>query len=184
MTGRTRLVIYGTLVEVVVASVFLLERRERGAETIDPLALHLDGIGPLRLGLDLERAAAAAQRVAPDSAMVGPGCGDRDEVTYSGVLGNLPVTVMAMADDGIVTEVELTLDGLSQAENEAACVVHRARLAAPFVERFGPEGESWVVRKPVSSEHRVQIGPAVVVARWFSAGRSCYISANYGGVER
>ena len=184
MTGGTKLVIYGTLVAVVAASVFLLELRERRDEAADPLALHNDGVGPLRLGLDLESAAAAARRVAPESVMVGPGCGDRDEVTYSGVLGSLPVTAMAMADDEIVTEVELTLDGVSQAEDEAACVAHRARLAAPFVARFGPEGEHGVVRKPVSSEHMVQIGPAVVIARWFSTGRSCYISANYGGVER
>jgi hypothetical protein len=183
MTGRTRLVIYGTLVAVVAAGVFLLELRERRTGAIDPVALHADGVGPLRLGLELEHAAAAARDVAPESVMVGPGCGDRDEVTYSGLLGSLPVTVMAMADDEIVTEVELTLDGVSQAEDEAACVAHRARLAAPFVARFGPEGEHWVVRKPVSSEHRVQVGPAVVVARWFSTGRSCYISANYGVME-
>ena len=184
MTGRTKLVIYGTLVALVAAGVFLLELRERRGETADPLALHDDGVGPLRLGLDLESAATAARRVAPESVMVGPGCGDRDEVTYSGLLGSLPVTVMAMADDQVVTEVELTLDGVSQAENEAACVSHRAGLAAPFVAQFGPEGEDWVVRKPVSSEHMVQIGPAVLVARWFSTGRSCYISANYGDVER
>jgi hypothetical protein len=170
------LIVSGVLVAMVVASAL---SRELGHDSHEPLALRADGIGPLSLGLEYDTAVVAARRAVPDSILAGPGCGDRDEVSYSGQVGRLPVTVMGMADDGVLTEIEMTLDFPRQAENETACLAQRDALTARFVELFGPGTDSWVVRKPVSSEHRLQVGPAVLVARWFPTGRSCYISALY-----
>ena len=179
MNFRTWLIPAGALVVVLATSALLHARSDRP----DAMALRDDGIGPMRLGLDYDATVKAAQRVAPDTFMAGVGCGGRDEVTYSGRLAGRPATAMAMADGGTVNEVEITFDHLRQAEHEAACLEERDRLAEHFVARFGTEGERWTVPKPVSSEHMVQVGPVVVVARWFGTGRSCYVSAVYGGAD-
>jgi hypothetical protein len=183
MTLRTWLVLLGTLAAVLAASALL---RQPPDPAPDALALLSDGIGPLRLGADYAAAAEAARRAAPATMMAGEGCSGRDEITYSGTLGGLPVTVMAMADDGVINEVEMTLDHPRQAENEAACLALRDRLGEHFVARFGAGDAHWVVKKPVSSEHMLQVGPAVLAARWFSTGRSCYITATFtppGGAD-
>jgi hypothetical protein len=146
----------------------------------DPMTLHSDGVGPLRLGMPYPAAVEATRRAAPDSVMAGPGCGERDEVSFAGSLAGLPVTIMAMADDGILAEVEITLEEPRRASDEAACIELRSRLADVFVARFGPPGAAWEERKPVSVEHRIRIGPAVVVTRWFPTGGSCYVSATFG----
>ena len=179
MSFRTRLIPAGALVVVLATSALLHAR----SDLPDAMALQDDGIGPMRLGLDYDATSRAARRVAPDTFMAGIGCGGRDEITYRGRLAGLPATAMAMADGGTVNEVEITLDHLRQAEHEAACIEERDQLAEHFVAKFGPAGDRWTVPKPVSSEHKVQVGPVIVVARWFATGRSCYVSAVYGGAD-
>jgi hypothetical protein len=181
VTRRTGLVLLLTLAALMAGGVFF---HQRYGEAPDPFALEIDGIGPLRLGTDYEVAKIAARHMAPGAVLAGVGCGGRDEISYSGTFAGLPVTVMAMADDGVITHVEMTLDDIRRAGNEAECLEQREQLRVHFMERFEAEVESWVVRKPVSSEHMVRIGPAVVVARWFATGGSCYISAVYGADQR
>jgi hypothetical protein len=176
MTLRAWLVLVGTLAAGLAASVLFLAAP---GSTYDPLAIQADGIGPLRLGANYQASTIAARRAAPETAMAGAGCTGRDEITYSGQLGDLPVTVMAMADDGVITEVEMTLDAPRSAVNEAECLAVRGQLAEHFMARFGPAQEELVIRKPVSSEHLLDIGPANLNARWFATGRSCYITASY-----
>jgi len=177
MTPRTSLVLAGTLVALLAASVFFVER---GPPRGDPLALLADGIGPLRLGRDYRDAATRALRLNPDTAFVGSGCGGLDEIRYSGWLGELPIGIMAMADNGVLIEIEAAIEAPLQAESEAACLAMRDRLAATFIARFGPIERTWTVRKPVSREHMATTGPVVLVARWFPTGSSCYVSAHYG----
>ena len=177
MTPRTALVLAGTLVALLAASVFFVERQQPRE---DPLELHADGIGPLRLGRDYREAATLALRRNPDTAFVGSGCGGLDEIRYSGRLGALPVGIMAMADEGVLIEIEAAIEAPLQAESETACLAMRDRLAATFITRFGPIERTWTVRKPVSREHMATTGPVVVVARWFPTGGSCYVSAHYG----
>lgn len=138
------------------------------------------GIGPLLIGRPYQEAADLALRIAPDNALAGLGCGGLDEVRYSSRLDGRPVSAMAMADQGRLIEIELTLDAPLQASNETACVALRDAFAVPFVARFGPIEKRWKQRKPVSHEHLVATGPVVLVARWFSSGKSCYVSAHYG----
>jgi hypothetical protein len=179
VTLRTSLVLFGTLAAVLAASVLARQPPGLPDPGSEALALRHDGIGPLRLGAGYAAATDAARLAAPDTMMAGEGCSGRDEITYSGTLGGLPVTVMAMADDGLINEVELTLDHPRQAANETACLALRDHLGNHFVTHFGERGTEWVVKKPVSSEHMLQVGPAVMAARWFSTGRSCYITASY-----
>jgi hypothetical protein len=180
MTLRTARVPAVTLAAIVAASVFVGACARPDA---DPLALHDDGIGPLVLGRYYDDAVAAAGRVAPDSMLAGPGCGELDEVRYSGRMGEFPVSLMAMADDGVLVEVELGLDAPLTAPDEAACIAMRNRFAEPFVARFGQPTAHWELDKPVSREHRMRTGPVVVVARWFPTGQSCYVSVHYGQRE-
>lgn len=176
MTPRTYLVLAGTLVALLAASVFFVERR---TSRDDALALHADGIGPLRLGRDYREAATLALASVPETAFVGTGCGGLDEIRYSGRLEDLPVGIMAMADNGRLIEIEAAVEAPLQAESEAACLEMRDALAAAFIERFGPIERTWMVRKPVSREHMAATGPVVLVARWFQTGGSCYVSAHY-----
>jgi hypothetical protein len=178
MTFRSGLALLGTLVVLVAAGVFLMQRP---APAPDPLALHADGIGPLRLGRPYEEAAAAARAAAHDTAFAGTGCFGLKEIRYSGRLGAFPVTVMGMADESgeRLQTVELSLDSPLQAPGEEACIGLRDRLAEPFVARFGNVTDSWDVRKPVSREHLARIGPVVMEARWFPTGGSCYVTAHY-----
>ena len=177
MTLRTALVLIGTLAAVLAASVFLLPR---SPVPDDPMTLHTDGIGPLRLGQDYQDSATAAARAAPDTAFAGLGCGGLDEIRYSGRLAELPVTVMAMAADGRLVEIESSVDAPLQTADEAACLALRDQFATVFVARFGTPTATWTVAKPVSREHMLRSGPVVMVARWFRTGGSCYVSAHYG----
>jgi hypothetical protein len=177
MTLRTWSVLLGTLVALLAASVFLWQRPVPDTRL---MALHTDGIGPLRLGRDYPEAVEAVRRTAAENMLAGPGCGELDEVRYSDRLGEFPVSVMAMADDGVLVEIELGLDSPLQADDEAACVALRDRFGEAFAARFGPFEEHQEIRKPVSREHVARSGPVVLVARWFDTGRSCYISAHYG----
>jgi hypothetical protein len=178
MTPRALLVLIGVLAAGTVAGTLLTNATP---DSVDPLALNEDGIGPLRLGLGYEDAVAAARQVAPDGFMAGVGCGGRDEVTYSGQLGGLPVTVMAMADEGRITEIELILDAPRQSDSEPACLALRDSLGKPLAKRFGAPGDGFEIRRPVSTEHLQPVGPALLVVRWFPTGGSCYVSALYGG---
>ena len=177
MRLRLALTIGTTLVALLAASVFSLARTP---DAPGPLAISAQGIGPLQLGRPYDEAAGLALRVAPDNALAGLGCGGLDEVRYSGELEGRPVSAMAMADQGKLIEIELSLDAPLQADSEAACVALRDEFATPFVARFGPVEKRWEERKPVSREHLVATGPVVLVARWFPTGGSCYISAHYG----
>lgn len=144
-----------------------------------PLAFHPDGIGPLRLGMPYEAAVEAIRQAAPDTYIAGPGCGDRDEVSYAGVLEGVPVTVMGMADADVLNEIELGLESPRQAEDEAACLALRRLLSHPLAAQLGPPGGTQVIQKPVSVEHIAPLGPALMVVRWFPTGRSCYVSVVY-----
>lgn len=144
------------------------------------VALGEHGIGPLLLDRSYDDAVAAARRLAPDSLLAGPGCGGLDEIRYSGHMAEFPVSLMAMARNDRLVEVELGLDAPLTAANEAACLGLRDRFAAPFVDRFGAASGHWTIDKPVSREHLLGVGPVVVVARWFVTGNSCYVSARYG----
>jgi len=176
MIGRRHVVFVGALVAVAAGA--LLERSF--TSDAGPMAVHGEGIGPLVLGGDYATSVAAAQRAAPDSAFAGPGCGGLDEVRFSGLLGALPVSAMGMAVDDRLVEIELGLDAPLQAADQAACLALRDRFAATFVEYFGEVTQHWEIRKPVSREFMARTGPVVLVARWFSTGRSCYVSAVYG----
>lgn len=156
---------------------------EEGTGGFDPIAVGSHGIGPLRLGDDYPSATVAARRVAPDSVFAGVGCNGLDEVRYSAHREDAPVSVMAMAEGGNLVEVTLMLDAPTRATDEAACLALRDDFARPFLTRFGPAGEAWTVTKPVSTEHLQPIGPAVLEARWFPMGRSCYVSARYGATR-
>lgn len=169
-----------TLVALVAASVFHMGC---APEVADPLELKHDGIGPLQLGRDYEETARAALKAAPATAFAGLGCNGLDEVRYSGELGGFPVSAMGMADQGVIIEVELSMDSPIRASDEAACLSLRDRFGKPFVERFGAPTEQWEQRKPVSREHMARTGPVVLVARWFPTGGSCYVSALYRGGE-
>lgn len=177
MRLRAPLTIGVTLAALLAASVYSVARTP---DTPDPLAISAQGIGPLHLDRPYAEAAELAMRVAPDNALAGIGCGGLDEVRYSGHLDGRPVSAMAMADQGKLIEIELTLDAPLQAGSEAACVALRDEFAAPFVARFGPVERSWQERKPVSREHLAATGPVVLAARWFATGGSCYVSAHYG----
>jgi len=166
-----------TLVASLAAGVFLLGCAPSGE---DPLLLRENGIGPLQLGKSYQKTVAAARQAAPETVFAGLGCGGLDEVRYSGEFEGLPVSAMAMAEEGAIVEIELTVDAPTQTAGEAACIALRDRFARPFVTRFGAVDERWVLRKPVSREHLARIGPVVMVARWFRTGGSCYVSAHYG----
>ncbi|MFU8895373.1 MAG: hypothetical protein ACNA8J_03205 [Gammaproteobacteria bacterium] len=181
MTLRTLLVLTGTLAAVLAASVFFMARSHG---RVDPMLLHTDGVGLLRLGQDYQESATAAARLAPDTAFAGLGCGGLDEIRYSGHLAQLPVTVMAMAEDGHLIEIEASVDAPLQTVDEAACLALRDQFAAVFLARFGTPSATWTVAKPVSREHMLRSGPVVIVARWFRTGGSCYISAHYGYRDR
>lgn len=172
--GRVRA---GTLAAVVAASVFAggCARPDEG-----PFTIRDDGIGPLLISRDYDAAVDAARAAAPESVLAGPGCGGLDEVRYQGRMGEFPVSLMAMAEDTVLVEVELGLDSPLTAADEMECIALRNRFAAPFFARFGQPSSHWEIDKPVSREHLLGTGPVVVVARWFPTGRSCYISAHYG----
>lgn len=176
MTRRYALALGGALVAMVAAGALFLP----GGRTQDALALRPDGVGPLRLGQPYEEAVSATRRAAPGTAFAGLGCNGFDEVRYSGEFAALPVSVMGMAVDGRLTQVEITVDAPLQADDEPACTALLDAFAAPFIARFGPAEKSWLEQKPVSREHLLQVGPALLAARWFPTGRSCYVSALYG----
>jgi hypothetical protein len=177
MTARTWLVPLGALVAVMAASVFFYV--ERPPDASHATALHEEGIGPLKLGRVYGDAVEHAARLAPDSAWSGVGCGGLDEVRFGGWISGLPASVMGMASDSRLVEIEASLDSPLQAADESACLALRDRFARGFVARFGMLDEGIIVRKPVSREHHAGTGPVVVVARWFPTGRSCYVSAHY-----
>ena len=177
MTHPARRGHLATLAILGVASV-VLSGCGRPAE--DPWLIGTEGIGPLQLGRDYAAAVTAARNAAPDTAFAGLGCNGLDEVRYSGMLGQLPVSAMGMADQGRLVEIEVTLDAPVQAPTEAACVALRDEFARPFIDRFGPISQAWEERKPLSREHLASTGPVLLVARWFSTGNSCYVSAHYG----
>lgn len=167
---------FRTLVAMVAASVFHIGCSPGAG---DPLAVRPDGIGPLQLGRDYDATAQAAMKAAPETAFAGLGCNGLDEVRYSGRFAGFPVSAMGMADQGVIIEVEMSVDSPIQAADDAACLALRERFGEPFVERFGPSTERWEERKPVSRELMARSGPVVLVARWFPTGSSCYVSALY-----
>ena len=148
-----------------------------------PAALHEGGIGPLIVDRDFRTAVRQAFRSAPESAFSGTGCAGLDEIRYDSQVDSWPVSIMAMADNGRIREVEATLYSPTQAENRQACLSLRNDFASAFIERFGPFVQTWEVSKPVSQELFARTGPVVVAARWFAMGGSCYISAHYGVLE-
>lgn len=177
---RALLALFGMLVAATAAGTWLLKS---GPAVEEPLALSEQGIGPLLLGRGFEQAQRGVFQTAPETAFSGIGCAGLDELRYDGWLGEHPVGVMAMADQGRIREVEATLYSPATAEDKQACVALRDRFAAPFVERFGPYSSRWQASKPVSEEMLARTGPVVIVARWFAMGGSCYVSAHYGVLD-
>ncbi|MEE4639200.1 MAG: hypothetical protein V2J42_10735 [Wenzhouxiangella sp.] len=152
-------------------------------EPEEPLALSDRGIGPLLLDRSFDQAERRAFRAAPETAFSGLGCAGLDEIRYDGWLDGRPVSVMAMADQGRIREVEAMLYRPAQAEDRKACIALRNDFAQPFLDRFGPFEQSWEINKPVSEELLARTGPVVIAARWFAMGRSCYVSAHYGVLD-
>jgi hypothetical protein len=174
---RSWLLLTGTLAAALAASVaFWLRPPAPG----DPLELRAAGIGPLTLGRPYEDASRDALAIAPETAFSGSGCGGLDEIRYAARLDDLPVTVMAMARDERLVEIEVSRDTPVQSPDEQSCIALREQLGVPFTVRFGPFQAEWLVTKPVSREHFARAGPVVLVARWFPTGGSCYVSAHYG----
>ncbi len=151
--------------------------------SIAPTALSDHGIGPLYLDQSFASAERLAFRVAPETAFSGIGCSGLDEIRYDGWLGEHPVGIMAMAQDGRIQEIEATLFEPKRADSLEACRVLRDRFAERFIERFGPYKSTWEVSKPVSRELMAQTGPVVMMARWFRAGGSCYVRAHFGPAD-
>lgn len=150
---------------------------------IDPTSLGDNGIGPLYLGQAFDLAESLAFRTAPETAFSGIGCSGLDEIRYDGWLGEHPVGIMAMAQQGRIREIEATLFEPKRADSLEACRALRDEFAAGFIERFGPYEASWEISKPVSRELLAQTGPVVMMARWFRAGGSCYVSAHFGPAD-
>lgn len=142
--------------------------------------LAADGIGPLRLGKDFQRAERLAFRVAPDTAFSGPGCSGLDEIRFETSLGEFPVSLMAMADGGQIREVEAGLMAPRLTMSLADCLDLRDQFARVFTRYFGEVEENWQIDKPVSQEHWARSGPVFIQARWFRGGGSCNISAHFG----
>jgi hypothetical protein len=152
---------------------------QSGRIDIDATSLAEDGIGPLRLGKDFQQAERLAFRLAPETAFSGIGCSGMDEIRFEAQLGDYTVDMMGMAGDGRIQDIEATLIRPNLADSLEACLVLRDRFARVFVERFGEYTQSWQLSKPVSQEHLARTGPVLVVARWFRAGGSCYVSAHF-----
>jgi hypothetical protein len=176
---RGLLAISGLLVAAAASALLL----QSGPELEEPLALTDRGIGPLLLDRSFEKAERQAFRAAPETAFSGPGCAGLDEIRYDGWLDGRPVSVMAMADEGRIREVEAMLYSPSETEDRNACLSLRDNFAQPFLDRFGPFEQAWEINKPVSEELLARTGPVVIAARWFAMGRSCYVSAHYGVLD-
>lgn len=131
------------------------------------------GFGPLALGQRFDQAERLAFRVAPETAFSGTGCSGLDEIRYEGWLSGQPVGIMAMAGNGHIEEIEVTLLAPDRADSLEACRELRDGFAQAFTERFGSYQSSWQVNKPVSQELLARTGPVLLAARWFSAGGSC-----------
>ncbi len=142
--------------------------------------LTADGIGPLRVGASLERAERLAARLAPAGFYSGPGCAGLEEIRYDIRLGDAPVGVMAMASDGWISEVEVSLHTPTRADTQGACVSLRDDFAQPFLGQFGPYVDQWQIDNPVSTELVARTGPVMLAARWFATGQTCYVSARFG----
>lgn len=153
---------------------------QSGLPGMGSAGLAADGIGPLRLGKDFQRAERLAFRVAPDTAFSGPGCSGLDEIRFETRLGDFRVVLMAMADGGRIREVEAGLVAPGPATSLDDCLSLRDDFAAEFARHFGDVEARWQVNKPVSQEHWIQSGPVFIQARWFHAGGSCNISAHFG----
>ncbi|MGY6555703.1 MAG: hypothetical protein ACXIUM_14390 [Wenzhouxiangella sp.] len=156
---------------------------QNGLPGLAPAGLAADGIGPLRLDTDFRRAERLAFRLAPDSAFSGPGCSGLDEIRFDTLLGDFPVTLMAMAEDGRIREVEAGLMTPGLGHSLADCLSLRDAFAAEFTPYFGAVAAQWQINKPVSQEHWAQSGPVLIQARWFPAGGSCNISAHFGWAD-
>lgn len=156
---------------------------QSGEKDIEATTLAEDGIGPLRLGKDFQQAERLAFRLAPQTAFSGPGCSGMDEIRFETQLGGFTVDIMGMADGGRIQDVEATLIEPARADHLEACLALRDRFGQVFVERFGEYTETWQRSKPVSQEHLARTGPVVLMARWFRAGGSCYVSAHFVPAE-
>ncbi len=149
----------------------------------EPTSLSDNGIGPLYLGQAFKDAESQAFRVEPQTAFSGIGCSGLDEVRYEGRMGNHPVGIMAMAQNGRVEEIEASLFEPKSADSLEGCRKLRDDFAGGFIERFGPYTKTWEIRKPVSRELVARTGPVIVMARWFGAGKDCYVSAHFGPAD-
>lgn len=152
---------------------------QAGAVGMKPASLAEDGIGPLRLESDFRRAERLAFRLAPDTAFSGPGCSGLDEIRYETLLGDYPVSLMAMAAADRIQEIEAAVLVPNQADSLDSCVALRDSFAEVFIERFGDYQTTWKISKPVSQELMARTGPVLIKARWFRAGGSCNISAHF-----
>ena len=175
-----RRIAFGIALLSACALAMALAQRQLHEESVDPMALHASGVGPLLLGgsfLDAER---SAFRLAAESAFSGTGCGGLAEIRYDGWLGEHFVGVMAMTGDDRIASVEISLHETRRARNLDECLLLRDGFAAPFLDRFGAFDSRWQVIKPVAREAVARTGPVVITARWFDTGGDCQVSARYG----
>jgi len=134
------------------------------------LPLAAQGVGPLRLGLPLSRAATEARSLDP-ATLVGPGCDGREMVSLTLPFAPAPLQIMAMADaSGQIEEVRLQPAAIPRGETEAGC---RDRLRG-FAASLLPAGGTLETRRhPGFREFRLPLQAAVALGRWFPAGGSC-----------
>ena len=150
---------------------------------IDVMALHEDGVGPMRLGRDFDEVEHLAFRTAGESAFSGIGCNGLAEIRYHGTLGGQAVGVMAMTGSNHIETVEIALQQPTAARSHDDCLMLRDRFAEPFLARYGAFDATWQVNKPVSRETLARTGPVLIEARWFHSGTDCYVSARYGDLR-
>lgn len=145
--------------------------------------IHERGIDTLVLGSAYADAVALTRRAISDPVLDGPGCDGRDQISYKTTLADLPVSIMAMADEGYLHEIEAWLSTPRRADDEAACVTLRDRFARPFLGLGDSSREHPLVMptliRPISREHRVEVGPVVLYAQWFPSDGTCYVGARF-----
>lgn len=139
-----------------------------------------DGVGPLRLGLPLSRAAAEARSLDP-STLVGPGCDGREMVSLALPFTPAPLQAMAMADaSGRIEEVRLQPAATPRGETEAGC---RTRLRGFAAGLLPAEGSIETLRHPGFREFRLPLQGATALGRWFPAGGSCDLALVFASAQ-
>lgn len=145
--------------------------------------LHPHGIASFTLGRQLGSAAAAALRLDPAAAQIGPGCDEREQVTVNLTVSGHAMTVMAMAAaDGDIEEIIGLPQGLAAPVPDAdACRASGVTFAHSLSGSLGSFSEAKPDVKAVSEEFSFVFPQrARAVARWFAGGRTCDLALQFG----